>query len=96
MNDLLTAREAMAVLRCGRSFLSEHKAELGATYVGSQLRFPRAALDQYLISRRVAGAAPVAVAESPAPKARRGRIADLYPAGTINKLTGLPYGVRAS
>jgi excisionase family DNA binding protein len=96
MDDLLTAREAMAVLRCSRTFLSDHKAELGATRVGTHLRFPRASLDAYLKRGQVAGAVTVEQMPVAAPSPRHGRIASMYPPGTINKLTGLPYGSRAS
>lgn len=90
MTDLLTAREAMAVLKCGRTFLTDHAAELGATRIGTHLRFPREALDAYLVRQRVPGA--VVVVAQPAP-IRRGRIADMFPPGSINPATKLPWGV---
>lgn len=65
-SPLLTAREAMAYLRRGRTFMTEHAAELGARRVGSRLMFARTDLDSYLERCRVRSVTLVSE-PSPAP-----------------------------
>lgn len=53
LEPLLTAQEARAILRCSRSFLSEHRAALGGIKVGTRLMFTRAGLADYLARQRI-------------------------------------------
>lgn len=86
-SPLLTAREAMAFLRCGRTFLTEHRAELGGIKRGGNLMFDRAGLQAYLDRQRIQ--APDAervesltvVAPAPTPIRK-------YGIGPTNPLTG--------
>jgi hypothetical protein len=52
-SPLLTAREAMAYLRCGRSFLHQHADEIGVIRYPGKLLFATADLDRYIASKRV-------------------------------------------
>lgn len=88
---LLSAREAMAYLGVGRTFLTEHRAELHGVKVGSRLKFRRSGLDAYLARNAVLEQRAAMVAPPKAPPKPRGRIADLYPPGTINPVTRRPF-----
>lgn len=95
MDDrLLSAREAMAYLGVRRSFLTEHRVELHGIKVGSLLKFRRSGLDAY-IARRQLGAPAQDAPKQPTRPVRRGRIADLYPPGTINPVTKRPFSETA-
>ena len=58
LTPLLSAQEAMAVLGVGRTFLTEHAAELGGRKVGRLLKFATADLAAYLERQRVQGSDP--------------------------------------
>lgn len=67
-SPLLTAQEACHYLRVGRSFLTEHRAELGGRKVGTRLLFHRDDLNAYLERVRIAEqpkAAPTPIAAAP-------------------------------
>lgn len=80
---VLTAREAAAYLRVGRTFVSEHAHEIGVIRYGRRLRFRRADLDRWLDSHYVR---PLSM--QPAPPRRR--VPEPQPAG-INPVTGQPW-----
>lgn len=87
-SPLLTVRETMAYLRCGRSWLLAHRAELGAELVAGALKFDRARLDAYRESRRVMPAQPAPV-RLMRPTERRAAIQHASP---VNPLDGKPWG----
>lgn len=52
-DTLLTAKEAGAILRCGRTFLTVHAAELGGIKVGSRLKFRSDRIERYIAERSI-------------------------------------------
>ena len=82
---LLKAEDVRALLNCGRTFVYEHKAELGAISHGTLLRFDPDAVDAYIEAHRVRP--PLAIVESkPAPEMKLP-----VPDGAISVLTGKPF-----
>jgi predicted DNA-binding transcriptional regulator AlpA len=61
---LVTARYVMARLGCSRSWVQDHRAELGARKLGNLLLFERAEVEAWIARNRVAEPAP---AEQPEP-----------------------------
>lgn len=86
-SPLLTSAEAMAFLRCKRSFLTEHRAELGGIKVGSKLMFRLSDLTAYLDRRQIA-AEPPARKTAPVPI----RKAPTLGRGEINPVSRKPWG----
>jgi hypothetical protein len=85
-SELLTAQEAMAVLKCKRSYLTMHADEIGVVRRGGRLFFYRADLDAWNLRhyRRPAGAPEPMRRTRPAVVARG--------SGRINPVTRRPYG----
>lgn len=85
---LLTAREAQAYLRCGRSYLTAHADEIGVVRRGGRLLFKAADLDRWNERHYQPPTMPV-----PAPRkvVTPTRLPD-----RVNPLTGRNYRERAS
>lgn len=84
----LSVRDVMRLLNRSRSFVYENAAQLGAYRSGGRgLRFTAAGIEAWRQRNRLAPALPTPITAAP----RRPRIADLYPPGTINKVTGAPF-----
>lgn len=90
MDELLTAKEAMVVLRCARGYLTAHAEEIGVERRGGRLFFRRSDLQAYR-DRSYIRRGLVATRQESAPQ-RRLRV---VPAG-INEVTGRPFNERAS
>jgi hypothetical protein len=91
---LLTAADVMRLLKCSRSFVQDHRAELGARKLGGLLRFDAAAVQRFAD----AGQLSEAPAPAPIPRPRPALCADHRSAlvrlhGPINNVTGLPWGL---
>jgi hypothetical protein len=73
--ELLDAAEVARLLGCGRGWVYEHKAELGAVALGAgprpRLRFPRARVEE--IAGSAAGGRPATVQPRRRRRARRAR-----------------------
>jgi predicted DNA-binding transcriptional regulator AlpA len=84
IEPLVTARYVMARLGCSRSWVQDHRAELGARKLGNLLLFERADVEAWIARSRVAEPAP---SEQPEPTPIRPDIdtTDLPP---VNPLTG--------
>jgi predicted DNA-binding transcriptional regulator AlpA len=77
IEPLVTARYVMARLGCSRSWVQDHRAELGARKLGGLLLFERAELEAWIARSRVAEPAP---SEQPEPRLIRPSV----------EMTGLP------
>lgn len=60
---LVTARYIMARTGCSRSWVQDHRAELGARKLGGLLLFERADVEAWIARGRVAEPAPAAESE---------------------------------
>jgi excisionase family DNA binding protein len=89
VEPLLTPKEVMGLLRCSRSFLTDHRAELGARKLGGLLRFPRAEVEAFIARGRHAEA-PAAAAPEPEPTPIRARPV-LSHSTPLNPLDGEPW-----
>jgi predicted DNA-binding transcriptional regulator AlpA len=58
IEPLVTARYVMARLGCSRSWVQDHRAELGARKLGNLLLFERGELEAWIARGRVAEPAP--------------------------------------
>jgi hypothetical protein len=88
---LLTFAEACIYLRCGESYLKQHKAEIGYVGGGKFLRFERAALDAWIARRRV-----LPKGETPELARRSRRPIPLRRASGVNPLDGEPWDWETS
>jgi predicted DNA-binding transcriptional regulator AlpA len=83
IEPLVTARYVMARLSCSRSWVQDHRAELGARKLGNLLLFERAELEAWIARSRVAD--PPAEQPEPTPIRQDIDTTDLPP---VNPLTG--------
>lgn len=83
--DLLTAQEAMAVLRCSRDFLRDHSADMGAVKIGRSWRVSRANLLAFVERGRIREPEPE---RETAPEPTRIRT---YGHGPTNPIFGGPW-----
>jgi predicted DNA-binding transcriptional regulator AlpA len=93
IEPLVTARYVMARLGCSRSWVQDHRAELGARKLGGLLLFERADVEAWIAQSRLAEPAP---AEQHEPTPIRERI-DTTGLPATNPLTGKawPWNQRA-
>lgn len=90
---LLTAAEVMRLLKCSRSFVQDHRAELGARKLGGLLRFDAAAVQRFADAGRVEPPAPALVPRQATALCADHRSALVRLHGPINNVTGLPWGL---
>lgn len=88
---LLSAQETMRKLGVSRAFLSVHAAEMGGVKIGRLLKFPEAAIREYITSNSLARPKPLPQA-APKPLPPRPRL-HAVPSG-INEVTGRPFNER--
>lgn len=86
MTALLTPRDVMAQLRVGRTFVTEHAAELGGIKVGAVLRFQQAGIDAYLERQRIKDETPAQPSPTAIRTVQRGPRRE-----GINPVTRLPW-----
>jgi excisionase family DNA binding protein len=89
VEPLMTPAEVMARIGCSRSFVQDHRAELGARKLGGLLRFPRAEVEAFIARGRHAEA-PAAAAPEPEPTPIRARPV-LSHSTPLNPLDGEPW-----
>lgn len=93
-SELLTAQEAMAAIKCSRSYLSEHADEIGCVRRGGRLLFYRADLERWN-ERHYRPGQPKAEPSDPTPMRRPTKPVAGIPGSLVgrnNPVTGKPYG----
>ena len=87
-DPLLLASDVMARLGCSRSFVQDHRAELGARKIGRLLRFPREAVEAFVARGQIQAPAPA----EPKPTPLRARL-DLRGLPPVNPVTKRAWSV---
>jgi predicted DNA-binding transcriptional regulator AlpA len=84
IEPLVTARYIMARLGCSRSWVQDHRSELGARKLGNLLLFERADVEAWIARSRLAESLP---AEQPEPRLIRPSV-EMTGLPPVNPLTG--------